>query len=507
MKLDHFEDAVEGACQKACEAIAPAWPLDQAIAVNPHWQRIRMPVGEVAARMAVLARIRVLPSRNYVLNAWNAGRIEKQHLEQAIKAVPMAQDVSLTAEQCIDALNVQEPDLVSLPLLIDKLDDDPKRHTRLSWRDAITYQVSQTCAAYFDEFQADWQPQRMGSLYDFWRDTLTHDHGIGLLMGLPDLGQSLSALPQSRQEAERWALRTLGLPEQVWADYLESVLLTVNGWASWCAYLGWQANLKGGTDEHLRELLAIRLAWGAILLDCKHDESADKAFAEVQSRWAKAPELISQARAALVVDEVWQTALETSYQAELAKQLTSSTTQPDPKTEIQVQAAFCIDVRSEPLRRALEQKVPGMQTLGFAGFFGVPLAYKPAGTQAHRAQLPGLLAPALEVTDHIVPAPQQRGESVHSQSELDAPFLHDRQRRLGSQKQWLNTGKWPATAFSYVEAAGIAYLSKLGSWLKPDSSARGSDDRLGIAKRYRPVCRPALMGLGLSERVELAATV
>jgi hypothetical protein len=58
-----------------------------------------------------------------------------------------------------------------------------------------------------------------------------------------------------------------------------------------------------------------------------------------------------------------------------------------------VQAAFCIDVRSEPLRRALEAVHPGMQTLGFAGFFGLPVAYTPLATEASRPQLPGLLAP------------------------------------------------------------------------------------------------------------------
>ena len=44
-------------------------------------------------------------------------------------------------------------------------------------------------------------------------------------------------------------LQRLGLPPAVWADYLESVLLTVNGWASWCAYLGWEARLAGGSAD------------------------------------------------------------------------------------------------------------------------------------------------------------------------------------------------------------------------------------------------------------------
>jgi len=46
--------AVEAACEQACEAIAPSWPLDRSVAVNPHWKRIHMPVRRVAARMMVL---------------------------------------------------------------------------------------------------------------------------------------------------------------------------------------------------------------------------------------------------------------------------------------------------------------------------------------------------------------------------------------------------------------------------------------------------------------------
>jgi uncharacterized protein YbcC (UPF0753/DUF2309 family) len=146
-----------------------------------------------------------------------------------------------TASGCWPAANTPP----RLPLLIDVLDNDPQRHTRLSWRQAITHQVSQTCAAYFDQHQADWQPERGMGLYAFWRETLEHDHGIGLLMGLPHIADGIRALPACAREAERWVMRRMDLPPEVWADYLESVLLTVNGWASWCAYLGWEAKLAG----------------------------------------------------------------------------------------------------------------------------------------------------------------------------------------------------------------------------------------------------------------------
>ena len=55
------------------------------------------------------------------------------------------------------------------------------------------------------------------------------------------------------------------------------------------------------------------------------------------------------------------------------------------------------------MRRALEAAWPALQTVGFAGFFGLPAAYTPFATQARRPQLPGLLAPGVEVTDSMVP--------------------------------------------------------------------------------------------------------
>ena len=63
--------------------------------------------------------------------------------------------------------------------------------------------MSQTCAAYFDQTLADWQPQRSEGLYAFWRETLQHDHSIGLLMGLPHLAEALEVLSFCRDYREK----------------------------------------------------------------------------------------------------------------------------------------------------------------------------------------------------------------------------------------------------------------------------------------------------------------
>ncbi len=497
---------VDAACAQACAAIAPAWPLDRAIAVNPHWERIGRSLRSVAARMAVLGELNVFPPRAQLQQAWASGRITEQDLLEALAQMPEARVLGLDVARAVAALAAPRA-LPRLPLLIDVLDDDAQGRSRLSWRQAITHQVSQVCASYFDEHQADWQPQRAGSLYGFWRDTLRHDHGIGVLMGLPDIARGLSALPETREDAERWVLQRLGLPEEAWADYLEAVLLTVNGWASWCAYLGWEARLQGRSDTQLRDLLAIRLAWGAILLECRDDRAAQGAFAALQVAWERAPALLEQAEAALLVDELWQLAFERGYQRGLARRLSAVAPIPAtvrPAQAPSVQAVFCIDVRSEPLRRALESVAPEVQTLGFAGFFGLPVAYTPLATEARRPQLPGLLAPALEVTDQVADTAADFGPQGAA---LQTAARQSRLRRFAQAERWGASSRWPNAAFSSVEAVGAGYLGRLAQWLRPSTAARRPLDGAGLSPRYRPVCRPLLAGLDLGARVDLAARV
>ncbi|MBX7187371.1 MAG: DUF2309 domain-containing protein [Vicinamibacteria bacterium] len=495
---------IDEACESACRAVAPTWPLDQSIAVNPHWGRIERPVREVAARLAVLGGIRVFPPRSLARRAWREGRLREEDLDRALATVKGAGEAGLTAPAAIEALD-GTPALPRLPLLIDRLDDDPGRHGRLSWREAITHQVSQTCAAYFDEALAGWQPDRSRGLYDFWRDTLSHDHGIGVLMGVPDVIRHVRALPVTQRGAERWALDRLSLPPSVWPEYLEAVLLTVNGWASWCAYLGFQARLRGRNDAHLRDLLAVRLAWGAMLLECRDEAASHRAFETLKTEWSLMPRLLKEAEEQLLVDEVWQAALEAAYQRGLAGRMVGSrrvrVSKPRDEGTVEAQAVFCIDVRSERFRRALEETASSVETLGFAGFFGIPAAYTPLGTAAPRPQLPGLLAPSVEVTDEFVSV---RGHGLPGDGER---LREKRTRRFGWTERWKNATRWPASAFSFVEVAGPGYLGPLTAWLRPGLSGRDGIDGTGWSTRDRSVMRPGFAGLGTEGKVTLAARV
>ncbi|KAH1283808.1 hypothetical protein KXX11_003254, partial [Aspergillus fumigatus] len=158
----------------------------------------------------------------------------------------------------------------------------------------------------------------------------------------------------------------------------------------------------------------------------------------------------------------------------------------------------------EPLRRSLEAIWPAVQTIGFAGFFGLPLAYTPLGTSARTPHLPGLLAPAVEATDCIVPS---TAGALKTDATLQEAAIHARSRRFALADQWLSASRWPGAAFSFVEAAGVGYAGKLGQWLRPSRQARANDALEGLPARYRPLCRPQLTGLDIGAKVSLAARV
>ena len=124
--------------------------------------------------------------------------------------------------------------------------------------------------------------------------------------------------------------------------------MRVNGWASWCAYRRWEARLADGDDQDIVELLAIRLAWEWLLDDGRRDSD---------SSWARWRNVLHAPVAAPDADPmaIWQRAHELAFQQPLARSLQVATPAPAGGEAPEVQAAFCIDVRSEVFRRALEK--------------------------------------------------------------------------------------------------------------------------------------------------------
>ncbi|MEZ4471469.1 MAG: putative inorganic carbon transporter subunit DabA [bacterium] len=341
------------------------------------------------------------------------------------------------------------------------------------WHGFVQQTISQFCAAFFDEGQASVGPGRDGGLYASWRRYAVGDRGPALLMGVKGLRGLARDLPATAEALIPAALSALQVHPGDREDYLWSLLLDVGGWAAWCAYRRWTARLGGGDDAALVDLLAVRLAWEWLLYRLGGEATA--------RRWAS---------------PCWRGRRPTPRPPRPAPRLAAPGCPGDrvaaprdrrprrgpasPARPLTLQAVFCIDVRSEVIRRALEATAPDVQTPWIHWLFGLPIEYHPLGTAAARPQLPGLLAPRLRVTDTgLTPA--------------DAARRAGRLDTAAASKALKGNA---VSTFAFVEAFGLKYAVDL---LKASFGLGRSrpTDRAGLPAGADP--QPRLVGTASSE--------
>lgn len=483
---------LKGAIERACSRIAPTWPLDRFIAVNPYWGYTDKPVKRVAGELAALSGAKMLMPRSWYAAEWRAKRLRSHHLREAIALA----GAKKTSESHLSGLlRIEEPPLRRRPLVVDVMDARCRRELETSWRDYILERVSRFCAEYFDDGQAQIRPVKEGGLYASWRDQAQADRAPGLFMDLDGYRDAVLALPATADEMMTAATSVLGVPPEEMEHYLAALLLDINGWASWCAYLRWTARLDGGDDGHIAELLAVRIAWEWMLFQSGGEELRVD-WGHAVASWPTFDRVAHSARAE---DWLLQSAVEIAWSSTVRKKLLdgfNAERPPAPK----VQAVFCLDVRSEVFRRALEaQSSMDVQTLACAGFFGVPIEYAPLAAMSARPQLPALLAPKYRVTDTGVP------EST----------AEKRTARLYAANAWKAFKSSSLSSLAFVDAMGLfsggsLFGETFGSrWMRREND----HEQAGLApdedKARIPRITSRIDGtpLTLEERCDLAAGI
>ncbi len=454
----------------ACERIAPTWPLDQFIAVNPYWGWRSSSIADAAGRLGVLAGTPLTMPRSWFRDEWLTGRISAEQITSA--AIESGDPALADRALSLLAADVAEdqPPLQRMALITDLRDTGVGPARGRTWTDLALHQISQHCASHFDEWQATWSPNRSTGLFGTWRVDPSVTHGFSWGRGSAWARAHLESLPPSAPSAIAVMLDDLAVDPAGHESYLTALLASVNGWAAWCAYRRWQARLASSDDDEIVELLAVRLAWEWLLVaDLPDDATGGGGRSDIVEGWAASWTLVDDAASETVADQridwVLQMAVERTFQETIASRLPHATPSPSSPT---VQAAFCIDVRSEVFRRALESASDAVQTRGFAGFFGLPIDYTPAGTTLTRPQLPGLLAPALHVTDAAdARAAESRAERLHDHGRWDE-FRHD-----------------PSSVFSFVESMGLVYGAKLLKDSLPHRDTVGDWEAEGLDREHQ----------------------
>jgi uncharacterized protein YbcC (UPF0753/DUF2309 family) len=456
------------AARAACAAIPPAWPLAATVAVNPFLGQSEVGLAEAGARLARVAGAPVFMPRRWYRDRLAEGAMSAADLAAALAASPHeGKPTSLDA--LMAELAVDAPAPAALPTIADHAADI----SGIDWPAMIADRFGAWAAGYFDEGQALWAAPRGKGAYAAWRAVATHDL-TPEIAGLAGFAAFVADAPEEPGQAIARASATLGLAPEAMETAFHRLLITLGGWAQMARYRLWQAEMAGAEDAALTDFLAIRLLW---------DEALYRHYGDtIASRWAATAEAHrqpAQPSRAAVVDEILQDALERGAQRRIAEKLA----QPAPAADAApvLQAAFCIDVRSEVFRRALESVDPRIQTLGFAGFFGLGASHRRFASDIAEHRLPVLLNPAITT----------RAGGAHDATADMAARVRSRASRA-----WGRFKLAAVSSFAFVEASGPMYIVKL------------IGDALGLVPASKADPAPQLdPALDLATRIGMARSV
>ncbi len=462
-------DVLLEAVTKAGKAIPPVWPLASSVAVNPFLGQTGEPLAMTAARMDRVAGLSVTMPREWYHAKVSSGDISRGDLAEALAVNGGSTGLDVTG--LIEAAGRPRPAPRAVPTVAELASDV----SGIDWPGFISDRFGAWAAGYFDGGQALWAASRGRSAYAAWREAAIHDLSAEIA-GLRGFAAFVHDAPDVRDGAIALAGDTLGLKPAALETYFHQLLCGLGGWAQYARYQVWQAELAGRQDHILSDLLAIRLLWEASLF--KQYEAEINAVWQASLEDHARPVTPSQDD---LIDAVLQTAAERAAQRDLVETIQQQ--QPATRTgRPTLQAAFCIDVRSEVFRRALEGTDPGIETIGFAGFFGLAASHRGFASDVEELRLPVLLNP---------------GVTSVSGSARDEPTDKAARLTARAKRAWGRFKLAAVSSFAFVEAAGPLYAGELVR----DSLAL---DRRKPANDPQPTFSPEL---DISARAGAAETV
>ncbi|MFN4142800.1 YbcC family protein [Aestuariivirga sp.] len=470
-------EEVARSASAACARIAPLWPLRSFVAVNPFMGLAGFDAFDAADVLARAGNARLTMPASHYEEALEAGEITDADLAHVLARHGRAEGLPRDATALAAALRqASGPESGILPTVADTA----RALTGKDWPALVTDRISHWASHHFDLGQCLWSsPTQDLPPYAAWRKEAVLDL-TPEVMGLNGFRRAIAGLPADPEAAMARCVAALGLAPETLADYFHRLLFSLGGWASYGRQLGWKKELAGERDGTLAEFLAIRLAWEHGIARAIGEES-------LLPRWRQG---VLEARAgseekrdALHLLILAHAAYEQARQRVMLAKFPAA--RPVPGARPRLQAVFCIDVRSEVFRRALEKRGEEIETVGFAGFFGAPLSYRPLGAAEPREQVPVLLKPALEVAEE---AAGGAGETNRLAAAMGL--------RKKAAQVWASFKQGGVASFGFVETAGAGFGFKLVA------------DSLGFSGRpaaaASPGCRPAVAGIALQDRIAMA---
>lgn len=518
------------------EAVAPVWPLKDYVAVNPYMGFAGREFLEARRYLRTVSDLELFMPVDYYRQQFHGGAIARSDIAAAVdelvedgvegaENIDVNQVIAFLSECPIpgptaDAEFVADTDesraLHPVLLHVDKRNES-------DWFRTICEEISKHCASHFDQGQASWSPSNQESgLYDAWLAVQKHDLTMEVL-GIKGFRKHVENLPSNPRIAIGVCLAKLGMPKSLWKDYLLCLVFSLPGWSAWCKYQQRKAGELGSFNDDLFGLLAIWLSYEVAIYQM-HREKTNltqvdweklEQLHDANLRQLEQPNLDELSRYALLraseiayrdrtIRMIQEESVEqgNNSNAKLFQNSDANTGQESSVGSRRLaQMVFCIDVRSERIRRHFEAVTPEIETLGFAGFFGLPIEFRELGASEGQANLPVLLTPKFRVSEGI--------DSENAHVEERAIVRRGVKRML--KDAWQDFKSSSVSMFGFVETSGLYYgwemLARTFGRKKSKSSRFDGVDSQTQGKLAPSLRQLDEQGIGSQEQADMAEAI
>jgi len=398
------EPTIHDSIDTAATTVGSLWPIHSFVTANPLAGFEDQPFSEAVTQAADLLGGRGYPSAETFRAALQRGQIDPETLDAELSELGYEDEPEILLDHMANAA--------------DATDSDSDTAT-----DRVDQVLTKWLSAFLDEGSAHWSmPNREAGFYTAFRGVAEHDGEI------PDEG-IVADLPGTPTETIETVLAPY--PESQWVSIFEEQLAALPGWTG---LIKQRADDEGAWQSAYPISLAGYLAARLALLDAVGADFAP-------SNDSIDPDPTAELAGAFL--RAW----EATYRGDLVETVAAesqSIADSDTSGRPDAQLVFCIDTRSEIVRRHIEA-AGDYETHGYAGFFGIPMEYRGYDDDVSVDACPPILDPQHHVTD--VP------------TDDDTQASHDRLSGIRETADEIieTVEANAATAYGYVETAGSGY--------------------------------------------------
>ncbi|MBC5840833.1 DUF2309 domain-containing protein [Flavobacterium sp. F-380] len=436
----NFQKSIE----EAAHVIGKTWPLYSFVTSNPLAGYEKIAFGKAVKQAKNQLNAEVFPQAAVFNQALDQGDIDKNILEKL-----------LVDHDFFDSIEEYKHKMASYQQEDYSCDNQELNSIMSKW-----------LAVFMDEGLAEWEmPCKEEGFYKAWRKLAIYDSDIPKT--------TLSEIPKTSHEALSFVLQDFDAVHHT--SIFISHLAALPGWTGYINYRvasnsDWQLQYPITLIDYMAVRLWIARKIGAHIYPETTFAAKDSSISKLQLVWLKAWE------------KTWQTKLLTV----LEQQMLTLTVKEQQIADAQL--VFCIDTRSESIRRHVESK-GNYETFGYAGFFGIAMDYENLKDGFTRKSCPPIVSSAYHVCEV---AQSQQSEKLNA--------FNQRKEVLKFKDYFLKRMKnMLPSAFGFVEGSGLLYgLSLTARTLLPGSIYRLNQK---YSANYESLCQPEIKSYDQSEMI------